>query len=450
MSRTSQSDTISLEMKEAFMKQILDSIADGVFTVDLDGRITSFNKSAEGITGFSTDEALGQYCFDIFRTDICESGCPLDESIRSGRQIVDQAATILTKDGREVPISISTAVLRDESGEVVGGAETFRDLSAIEELRRELQSKYSFGDIVSKNKRIQEILAILPDIAESPSTVLIEGSSGSGKELFAKAIHDLSPRKEKPYVKVNCGALPETLLESELFGYRKGAFTDARTDRPGRFQVADGGTVFLDEIGDLVASLQVKLLRVLQEKTFEPLGSSETVRVDVRVVAATNRNLSGLVALGEFREDLYYRLNVIRIELPPLSERREDIPLLVDHFVRRFSSATGKDIRGLSREALAVLMRHDFPGNVRELENAIEHAFVLCRGRTIEPRHLPPEISRAGSVTHAARRDALGEAEAAAVKAALERAGGNRERAARELGIHRVTLWRKMKRHGLS
>jgi len=249
---------------------------------------------------------------------------------------------------------------------------------------------------------------------------------------------------------VNCGALPETLLESELFGYRKGAFTDARTDRPGRFQVADGGTVFLDEIGDLVASLQVKLLRVLQEKTFEPLGSSETVRVDVRVVAATNRNLSGLVALGEFREDLYYRLNVIRIELPPLSERREDIPLLVDHFVRRFSSATGKDIRGLSREALAVLMRHDFPGNVRELENAIEHAFVLCRGRTIEPRHLPPEISRARSVTHAARRDALGEAEAAAVKAALERAGGNRERAARELGIHRVTLWRKMKRHGLS
>jgi len=437
-------------MNEAFLKQILDSIADGVFTVDLDGRITSFNRSAEKITGFSRGEAIGQHCFDIFRTDICQSGCPLNESMKSGRQIVDQPATILTKDGRELPISISTAVLLDESGKILGGAETFRDLSAVEELRRELRDKYSFGDIVSKNKRIQEILAILPDVAESTSTVLIEGPSGSGKELFARAMHDLGPRKDRPYVKVNCSALPETLLESELFGYRKGAFTDARTDKPGRFEVADGGSLFLDEIGDLAPSLQVKLLRVLQEKAFEPLGSSETLEVDVRVIAATNRNLADLVARGEFREDLYYRLNVVRIELPPLSERREDIPLLVDHFVRRFNALTGKDIRGLSREALGLLVRHDFPGNVRELENAIEHAFVLCRGRTIEPRHMPPEITRDQAASSVVRTDTLQDAEAQALRDALERAGGNRERAARDLGIHRVTLWRKMKRHGLA
>jgi len=450
LSRFLQSDTIPTAMNEAFLKQILDSIADGVFTVDLDGRITSFNRSAEKITGFSRGEAIGQHCFDIFRTDICQSGCPLNESMKSGRQIVDQPATILTKDGRELPISISTAVLLDESGKILGGAETFRDLSAVEELRRELRDKYSFGDIVSKNKRIQEILAILPDVAESTSTVLIEGPSGSGKELFARAMHDLGPRKDRPYVKVNCSALPETLLESELFGYRKGAFTDARTDKPGRFEVADGGSLFLDEIGDLAPSLQVKLLRVLQEKAFEPLGSSETLEVDVRVIAATNRNLADLVARGEFREDLYYRLNVVRIELPPLSERREDIPLLVDHFVRRFNALTGKDIRGLSREALGLLVRHDFPGNVRELENAIEHAFVLCRGRTIEPRHMPPEITRDQAASSVVRTDTLQDAEAQALRDALERAGGNRERAARDLGIHRVTLWRKMKRHGLA
>ena len=436
-------------MNESFLQQILDSIADGVFTVNLEGRITSFNRSAQKITGFSREEAVGQYCFDIFRTDICEAGCPLDESMKSGKQIVDRTATILAKDGREVPINMSTAVLRDKSDEIVGGAETFRDLSAIEELRRELLGKYSFGDIVSKNKKIQEILAILPDMAESTSTVLIEGPSGSGKELFARAIHDLSPRKDKPYVKVNCGALPETLLESELFGYRKGAFTDARTDKPGRFDLADGGTIFLDEIGDLAMSLQVKLLRVLQERTFEPLGATETVKVDVRVIAATNRKLADLVARREFREDLYYRLNVIRIELPPLAERREDIPLLIDHFVRRFNAVTGEDVRALSREAVELLMRHDFPGNVRELENAIEHAFVLCRGKTIEPRHLPAEIARSKKAASTGRADVLREAEAQALRTALERVGGNRERAARELGIHRVTLWRKMRRYGL-
>jgi len=436
-------------MNETLLQQILDSIADGVFTVDLEGRITSFNRSAQKITGFSREEAVGQYCFDIFRTDICEAGCPLDESMKSGKQIVDRTATILTKGGREVPINISTAVLRDKSDEIVGGVETFRDVSAVEELRRELLGKYSFGDIISKNKKIQEILAILPDMAESTSTVLIEGPSGSGKELFARAIHDLSPRKDKPYVKVNCGALPETLLESELFGYRKGAFTDARTDKPGRFDLADGGTIFLDEIGDLAMSLQVKLLRVLQERTFEPLGSTETVKVDVRVIAATNRKLADLVARREFREDLYYRVNVIRIELPPLAERREDIPLLIDHFVRRFNAVTGEDVRALSREAVELLMRYDFPGNVRELENAIEHAFVLCRGRTIEPRHLPAEIARSKKAPSTGRADVLREAEAQAVRTALERAGGNRERAAGELGIHRATLWRKMKRYGL-
>ncbi len=435
-----------------FFNVILDSVADGVFTIDEKGEISFFNRAAEEITGFTKEEALGHNCFDIFRANICQTNCALKETIRTGKEIINLPINIINKDGREIPISVSTAVLRDERGSIIGGVETFRDLSAIEELRKELRQQYTFQDIVSKNHVIQEIFQILPDIAESDSTVLIQGPSGSGKELFAKAIHNLSLRKDNPFIKMNCGALPDSLLESELFGYVKGAFTDAKRDKPGRFALADGGTIFLDEIGDMSPALQVKLLRVLQDREYEPLGGTKTVRVDVRLVVATNKDLLSLIRIGQFRDDLYYRLNVVKIDLPPLSRRREDIPLLIEHFVEKFNHKTGKNLSGVSHDVMSLLMRYDFPGNVRELENVVEHAFVMCKGEMIEPRHLPPELIDWAGESFREEKEVnrpIQTAEAEVIRKALERNRGNRMRTARELGIDRTTLWRKIKRYDI-
>jgi len=435
-----------------FFSVILDSVADGVFTINEKGEITFFNRAAEEITGFTKEEALGHHCFDIFRANICQTNCALKETIKTGREIINLPINIINKDGKELPISVSTAVLRDKRGRIIGGVETFRDLSAIEELKKELRQQYTFQDIVSKNHAIQEIFQILPDIAESDSTVLIQGPSGSGKELFAKAIHNLSLRMDKPFVKVNCGALPDNLLESELFGYVKGAFTDAKKDKPGRFALADGGTIFLDEIGDMSPALQVKLLRVLQDMEYEPLGGTSTVRVDVRVVAATNMELVALTRSGKFRDDLYYRLNVVKIDLPSLSRRREDIPLLVEHFVEKFNLKMGKNISGVSHEAMSLLMRYDFPGNIRELENIIEHAFVMCKGDVIELRHFPLELIERSKEAFLEEKEAnrpLQRSEAESIRKALEKNRGNRLRTARELGIDRSTLWRKIKKYGI-
>jgi PAS domain S-box-containing protein len=438
---------------DQFFNVILNSIADGVFTTDNEGKITFINKAAEEITGFSSKEAIGHHCFDIFRADICQSRCALKETLKTKKEIINLPATILKKGGQKVPISISTAVLKNERGKIIGGVETFRDLSAIEELKKELSQKYTLGDIISKNHLIHEIFNILPNIAESDSTVLIQGDSGTGKELFAKAIHTLSRRKAKPFVKVNCGALPDTLLESELFGYIKGAFTDAKRDKPGRFALANEGTIFLDEVGDMSPSLQVKLLRVLQEKEYEPLGSTSPRKTDVRIVAATNKDLSKLVSEGKFRDDLYYRLNVVKIDLPPLSQRREDIPLLIDAFIQKFNAKMGKQIMGVSDQALRLLLKYDYLGNVRELENIIEHAFVLCGGHTIDVDCLPKELTmRQGETSSFVAihgEHPFEKAEAEIVKKTLERNRGNRIKAAQELGISRATLWRKMKRHGL-
>ena len=435
-----------------FFNVILDSVADGVFTINEKGEITFFNRAAEEITGFTKEEALGHNCFDIFRANICQTNCALKETIKTGREIINLPINIINKDGKELPVSVSTAVLRDEKGSIIGGVETFRDLSAIEELKKELRQQYTFQDIVSKNHTIQEIFQILPDIAESDSTVLIQGPSGSGKELFAKAIHNLSLRKDKPFVKVNCGALPDNLLESELFGYVKGAFTDAKKDKPGRFALADGGTIFLDEIGDMSPALQVKLLRVLQDREYELLGGTSTVRVDVRVVAATNKELVALVRSGQFRDDLYYRLNVVKIDLPSLSLRREDIPLLVEHFTEKFNLKTGKNISGVSHEAMSLLMRYEFPGNIRELENIIEHTFVMCKGDVIELRHFPPDLIERSKEAFLEEKEAnrpLQRSEAESIRKTLEKNRGNRLRTARELGIDRSTLWRKIKKYGI-
>ncbi|MEJ2232718.1 MAG: sigma 54-interacting transcriptional regulator [Syntrophobacterales bacterium] len=436
---------------------ILDSIADGVFTVDHEGRITSFNKAAETITGFSKKEAVGQYCHEIFRSNLCFEACALKHTAETTEPIVNLEVNVLNRDNREIPISISTAVVRDEKGNVVGAVETFRDLSLIKELRKEISSSYSFHDILGRSKSMLDLFQILPDIAQSDATVLIEGESGTGKELFAAAIHNLSTRKNRPLIKVNCAALPETLLESELFGYKKGAFTDARSDKPGRFRQANGGTMLLDEIGDMSKGTQVKLLRVLEQKEFEPLGSTKTEKVDVRIIAATNRDLMEMMHRREFREDLFFRINVIRLSIAPLRERREDIPLLIDHFMERINLKQSKQIKKVSPSALRILLNYDFPGNVRELENIIEHAIILTKGIEIQPRNLPSYL-RSKQREPLARAEISEEQDLAVLERverdliarALERNGGNTGAAAKELGIHRSTLWRKMKRYGIA
>jgi len=436
-------------------ESILESISDGVFTVDAQWRITSFNRAAEAITGIRRRDALGKTCSDVFRASMCEADCALRHTVKTGKPIVNRSAFIVNADGRRIPISVSTALLRDARGRVVGGAETFRDLSLVEELRKELEGRCQMGDLVSRSAALRRLGELLPQIAASEATVLIHGETGTGKELLARAIHDLSPRRNGPFVPVNCGALPDTLLESELFGYVKGAFTGAAKDKPGRFALAEGGTVFLDEIGDISPAMQIRLLRVLQEKTYEPLGAAETRRADVRVIAATHRDLAAMMRKGEFREDLFYRLNVVRLELPPLRKRKEDIPLLVEHFIARFNRRQGKSVSGVAPDVLALLMAHDYPGNVRELENIIERAFVLCGGGRIERAHLPPELTggqavSAAPTTGGSLADQMRAAEAQAIRVALEQCGGNRLAAARALGLHKSTLFRRIKALGIA
>ncbi len=430
---------------------ILDSVADGVFTVDKDMKITYFNRAAEKITGVSCRQAIGQYCYEVLMSNICEKTCPLRCSFETGEETIDRHKNLLRTDGKQIPVSISTSVLRDETGKVLGGVETFRDLSPFEELKKEIKHTYTLEDIISKNHRIQEIFNILPNIAESESTVLIQGRSGSGKELFARAIHNLSLRSSRPFVAINCGALPDTLLESELFGYVKGAFTDAKKDKPGRFALAKGGTIFLDEVESLLPATQVKLLRVLQEREFEPLGATATVNADVRIIAATKKDLFTLVETGAFRDDLYFRLKVVKLELPSLKERRSDIPLLVDHFVEKFNRKMSRLIDHVSDEVLDVLMNYDYPGNVRELENIIEHAFVMCREEEIQLQHLPPEFSTSkfNAVISFSNSTPLQQAERQTLLETLEKHSWNKVETAKDLGVHRGTLWRKMKKYGL-
>ncbi len=429
---------------------ILDNITDGVFTIDHEFNITSFNKSGCRITGYSCDEVIGKKCYEIFKSNICEGQCAVKQAIQTGRNTINKTVYIINKFGYRIPVSISTAPLKDQFGHILGGVETFRDLSAEDELRKVITKNYSYHDIISKNAKMWRLFEILPQIAESNSTVLLEGESGTGKELFARVIHQLSQRAGKNFVAVNCGALPDTLLESELFGYKAGAFTDAKRDKLGRIALAEGGTLFLDEIGDISPAFQIRLLRFLQERTYEPLGAVQTQKADVRVIAATNKNLAQLVEQGRFRKDLFYRINIIRLEIPPLRKRKEDIPLLIQHFIKKFNHIQGKEIQGVSSDVLEILMHHNYPGNVRELENIVEHAFVLCAEHLIQRKHLPVDLfeplNREPDETYHRK---LEDVEAELIIKTLREHNWNRQSAAKALNMHKTTLFRKIKRLGI-
>jgi PAS domain S-box-containing protein len=435
-------------MEKKLSQLIFNSINDGVFTVDRNCVITSFNRSAERITGFSSAEAIGKHCFHIFRTEVCHTRCALKDTLKTHDPVANARVIIITRNGSELPISVTTTMLKDKNSNLIGAVEFFRDISEIEHLRRSLEQKHTLEDIVSVNPGMQKLIALLPDIADSECSVLIQGPSGSGKELFAQVIHNLSPRRYGPYIRINCAALPASLLESELFGYEKGAFTDAKRDKPGQFSLANGGTLLLDEISEMDIALQVKLLRVLNNGEYRPLGSTKTMHTDARIIAATNADLEEAIRQNHFREDLYYRINVVNVPIPPLRERPEDVPLLIEHFLKIFRAKSRKGIDRISPEALAVLRCHPMPGNVRELENAIEHAFVMCHGTEIGVEHLPLHIT--SSTTPRGDSPLPTRNEKEIIVDTLRRCRGSKLRAARELSMHRSTLWRKMKMLGIA
>jgi PAS domain S-box-containing protein len=434
------------------VQAVLDSIAEGVLTVDREGYVTSLNRTAERILDCTAEAVIGRPAQDHLPAEICGQDSPMQESLRTGRPIKNREVAIAVGKRKAIPVSVCTGPFRDEDGMTLGLVCTFRDLSEIEHIAEERRQRTPFLGIVGKHPLMREIFDLVEMIKDSDSTVLLQGESGTGKGLFAHALHRLSPRERNPFIKVSCAALPETLLESELFGHERGAFTGAIKERKGRFELADKGTIFLDEIGDLSATVQLKLLRVLQEQQFERLGGNETIQVDARVIAATHRDLSQLMHEGKFREDLYYRLNVIPIHIPPLRDRKADIPLLVEFLLDRFAAKGKGKPASISPRALSILTDHHWPGNVRELENALEHAVVCTRGPIIEMEALPRSILAGrkdqahggkGTRTPAA---AFSADEKERLLRTLDASRWNRTLAAARLRIDRTTLWRKMRR----
>ena len=430
--------------RDILCESIMESLADGVFTVDADFTITSFNRAAGAIAGIPPQQALGRKCWEVFHSSLCDGACALGHCIDNDTTLQNQSIFIVRPDGLKVPVSISAAPLRDAAGRIVGGVETFRDISDLSRLRKELEGVCTLEDSLTKNKTLARSLNLLPPIAESGTTVLLLGESGTGKELFARAIHNLSPVAKGPFVAVNCGAIPGELLESELFGHVRGAFTDAKANRKGRFALAQNGTLFLDDIGELPLPLQVKLLRVLQEHAYDPLGSDASVATNARIVAATNRDLEEMAAAGTFRRDLFYRLSVARMVLPPLRARPEDIPLLANAFIERQNLIAQKAVTGLSEAATRVLLRHDYPGNVRELQNIIEYATILCSAGRITPEHLPDYLLPKQAAPNASTPapTTMRAVKYQAAKAALARHDGKTMAACRELDVTKDTLRR--------
>lgn len=423
--------------------EILDSIGEGLLTVDKNFRINFFNRAAEKITGFKREEVLNQFCKYIFKCELCESKCPIGLILESGNPLYDFRSNIEIKDGSRKPIKLNAAILKNDSDQPIGGVISFRDLSEIESIRKDISSTGNFFGIIGRGKVMQDIFNLIQEIADSDATVLIQGESGTGKELVANAIQTTSKRKSKPFVKVNCAVFPENLLASELFGHIKGAFTDAIKDRLGRFELANEGTIFLDEIAEMPMQTQVQLLRVLQEGTFERVGESIPRKADVRVIAATNIKIAEALKNGKLREDLYFRLNVIPMYIPPLRERVEDIPHLVSSFIREFSKVYNKQIEDIDDQALDILIKYYWPGNVRELENIIEFLVVRTKNRIIQFESLPASLKEAK--INSPRMTEHKRENPSELIQLLEKHKWNKTKAAEELGIGRTTLWRMLK-----
>lgn len=431
---------------------ILDSIGLGVFAVDQDWNIIYFSREAERITGFSAKEATGGKCYEVFCTEYCNARCYLQKAIRQGKSEVKRRVHFLSREGRRVPLEITASVLRDAKGKLLGGVECFSDKL----VPTAAPPQRASAEIIGRSKPMQRLYSTLGAVSRTDASVLLTGETGTGKGLFARAIHSNSPRRGGPFVDVNCAALPENLLESELFGYRKGAFTGADKDKPGLFEAASGGTIFLDEIGDLPPGLQAKLLQALEDGRFHPLGSVKPISVNVRVISATNRDLRARVSSGRFRSDLYYRLRVLEIELPPLRDRPGDVALLTDHFLHISAARYGKPPPIVDPATRRVMEAALFPGNVRELKHAVEHAVILCQEDTILPSHLPAYILGNASPVPAGGdfggKDTgrtITERERGMLQDALKENGYSILETAKSLNVSRTTLWRKMKKHGL-
>lgn len=430
-------------MEKRLTEEILDSLGEGVITVDQDFRITFFNRAAERITGFNRDQMLGKFCKQICRTENCREQCPLAQVLTSGEPVFDLFTPLCHATTAAVHVKMNSAVLYNSDREPIGGILSFRDLHSLEVLQEKLLGRHNYHGLIGHSRGMQEIFHLIEDIAETDASVLIRGESGTGKEMIANAIQERSHRSSRPFVKVNCSVLPAQLLASELFGHVRGAFTDAVRDRQGRFEAAHQGTLFLDEVAEMAPEMQLQLLRVLQAGSFERVGESITRTVDVRIIAATNRDLEQAIPQGLFRQDLYYRLNVIPIEVPPLRQRREDIPYLVRHFIDKFSLVYRNHIEDIEDNALDLLQGYPWPGNVRELENVIEYAFARSKEEyRITLAKLPPYLRSMSKASPSSPRpgseeERLGEA--------LEKHHWNRARAAAELGMSRTTLWRQLK-----
>jgi PAS domain S-box-containing protein len=445
-----------IQYEERSWKIILENLDVGIFTVDRGGHITFFNSEAEKISGYNRREVLGEPCSTIFEGPEAREVSLLKETIADGTSRTSHQGRMIMRDGMILPIRANYMVLRNEKAVVVGGLVTFHDMTIVHQLKQAIQNRYTFHDMIGKGPVMQKIFEMVDVVAATDATVLIEGSTGTGKDLLAKVIHSISPRSGNPLIKVNCAAIPENLLESEMFGYVKGAFTGAEKDKPGRFQAADGGTIFLDEIGDLPLSLQAKLLRVLEDREFYRLGSHRTVKVNIRIISASNRSLEDLVASGLFREDLFYRLNVFRIWLPRLKDRSTDLPVLIDHILRRLCTAKGIRPPGISERVMEILLNYHYPGNVRELENILEHALIVSQNGIVKPNHLPdylhPRYTRRNLLPHdnVGYTDDTDSAERDRILEILRRNDWHRTKTARALGMDRTTLWRKMKKYRLS
>ena len=433
---------------------ILDHFPEGVFLVNTRWQIIYFNRMAEEISGFSREEVMGKFCWDIFRSDLCQKDCPMRISMGTGETLVDREVEISTKGGQKILILVNTAQIKKSGNIVLGGVETFHHLTC-PELEAERLETRPFADIVGVSPQMQEIIHSLPVIAASESNVLIQGESGTGKELVARALHHHSPRRKGPFLAVNCSAIPEGLIESELFGHERGAFTGAVSSKPGRFELAKGGTLFLDEIGDLKPELQVKLLRVLEEKVFMRVGGTRKISLEARIVAATNMDLQEAMRQGRFRDDLYYRLFTVPIYLAPLREKREDIPILVKYFLEQLNRKFNKRVRGVDPKVMKILCRHAWPGNVRELQHVLEYCFVFAKGPLITERHLPRlESAWVGRELELPMTDTtvtpLQALEKKTILMALQMTQGSKQEAARVLKVSRSKLWRKMRLYQIS